>query len=287
MVAVSALAPKAQQAPEDWVREQVEFESGEDGATVTRFRIEAKKLNRERFRTLVSVVRKKDDTPETLAAKIDVQAARCKEPMVQVSAFLRGQVKQPVSIYPWPVEAEADDDGDDDDASSSSTASILDGALYRQLARHNEILLAKTLEMSHQMMQHLAGQNDRHEREREAVAKERLELFEAHRLMVTAQDEQLSKAERWRTIGKSVSTFADAIAFRMTRGNVAPDAHSATLLRGLKMLGSSITPEQSQQLAQVLTMEQLTTLATLTSPDDVEESPAESSPLPETETDPQ
>lgn len=287
MVAVSALAPKAQQAPEEWVREQVEFESGEDGATVTRFRIEAKKLNRERFRTLVSVVRKKDDTPETLAAKIDVQAARCKEPLVQVSAFLRGQVKQPVSIYPWPVEAEADDDGDGDDDASSSPSSILDGALYKQLARHNEILLSKTLELSQQMMLHLAGQNARHEEEREQLQKERLELFEAHRAMVMAQDEQKSKAERWRTIGQSISTFSDAIAFRMTRGQVAPDAQSAVLLRGLKSLGKSITPEQSQQLAGIFTMEQLTTLATLTSPDDVEDAPAESSPLPATETESQ
>lgn len=247
-----------EQTPEQWVAEQLMF-SDDDGSGVAKFRIEARNSERERFRAYVAVLRKSDDTPVSIYEKIDTQAARCKAPEVQVTAWLRRSTKQPVGIFNWPVEFESDE-GEEKEHEES-----IDSALYRQLARHNETLMANFMRLSQSTMMHLAGQNERFEQEREKVSQERLETFEVYkRAEGDAHDREL-KGMRWAKIGETLKTLGEAVAFRMTQGQVAPDAQSAVLLRSLHLLGQSITSEQAAAIQKILDANQLTLLTTLVS----------------------
>lgn len=283
-----------EQTPEEWITEQFSF-SSEEGAGVFKFRIEARHNDRERYRALVAVIRQKNDTPAAVFEKVDVQAARCQAPQVQVTAWMRQSTKQPVGIYNWPVEYESDEEEDDSDDDSKKG---FDAAMYRQLARHNETLMATMMRNSQSTMMHLASQNERYEVDRERLMRERSETFDLYQSIRENDADSKLKSERWGKIGDTFKTLGEAAAFRLTQGKVAPDAQSGILLRSLGMLRESITPEQAAGLQQILSANQLTLLATLvtepeeyaarsinppeTPPEAPQEPPAPPAPPPET-----
>lgn len=260
---------RREQTPEQWVTEQLAF-TLEDGARVYKFRVEARNRDGERFRPLVGVLRQATDTPDSLFNKLDLQAARCQSPQVQITAWLRQSTKQPIGIFQWPVEYQSDEeeeDNGDDDGRDTLDKSI--PAMYRQLAKHNETLMAAMMRNCQSTMMHLAGQNERFEGERTALMREREETFLALKTLHDSDDERVQKGERWTKVGETLKTIAEAAAFRLTQGKVAPDAQSSVLLRSLGMLRDSITPKQAEGLQKLLTANQLTLFATLvTEPED-------------------
>lgn len=255
---------RREQTPEEWVTEQLTFTT-EEGARVYKFRVEARNRDSERFRPLVAVLRQPKETRESLFNKLDLQAARCQSPQVQITAWLKQSTKQPIGIFLWPVEYQIDDDDDngDDGDDGNDTVGKTVPAMYRQIAKHNETLMGAMMRNCQSTLMHLAGQNERFEGERTALMREREETFHALKQLHDSEDDRIQKSDRWAKLGETFKTIAEATAFRITQGKVAPDAKSSVLLRSLAMLRDSLTPEQAMGLQKLLTANQLTLFATL------------------------
>ena len=78
------------------------------------------------------------------------------------------------------------------------------------------------------------------------------------------KDSREIESKKWDTLTTAGTTIAQAVAYKFTQGNVAPDAKANILDGALRRFGDGISEEQALALKQIFSQEQLIALHALT-----------------------
>ena len=241
------------ETPEAWVRKIVGLEDS-TGAAVAKLRLEVRQTRAEPFRRLLEIPLR-DRSATEVVHQIETEAGNSGYRMVRVSAwFTRG--KAPVSIFLWPTDDAAVEEEENFGGKPSD--------VLRQTLRHNEVLMSTMMNSQQMAMRHLASENDKLSKLAEQHLAERLELIEMIREQRLGVVAETSKAKRGDALLGMGDTLMNAVAFWMTNGKGNPGAREDVIVKMLRGLGQSWTPEQLAALQQALTREQFILLFEMT-----------------------
>lgn len=247
-----------QDSPLAWIAQQME--TGEAETPVYHFKIQAKERQGDRWAIKCDIRRRADDTPERIHDRIEREAARQNCAELRIIATVR-QSQTPVSTFPWPTDFIGDPEVDDHQADDKDGSLV---ALLKQSHRHNEFMLSALLKVCGSQASLTQQMQQQSKQQQEAIWAERLEMMALVKGFHDDKAEREAEKVKWETLGHAGKTMAEAMAYKLTQGKVAPDAKANILDGALRRFGSSITPEQAEALGSILTQPQLIALNALT-----------------------
>lgn len=243
--------------PMAWISQQIEHTDGE--VPVYNFRIQARERAGDRWKVVCAIRRKPADTPQSLFDRITVECDRQNAVELRVIATTR-QAQTPVSTYLWATDYIGNPNAEEPVA-DDETASA---AMMRQALRHNEQLLGALMKVCGAQVSAFTAMQGQAKAQQDAAWSERIEMMHVMRNLYFEKDEREVETKKWDALAQAGTTFAQAAAYKMTQGNVAPDAKANILDSALLKLGATITPEQAEALGGILSQEQLVMLNALT-----------------------
>jgi len=242
-----------EETPESWVRSIVGLEDGE-GSPIAKVRLEVRQTRHEKFSRLLEIPIA-GQTPSDLVQQITKEAEHSGYREVRVSAWFP-RAKAPSSLFSWPTDDLGDvldDEGDEDGVGLSA-------AVVRQALRHTEVFMTSMMQQQALTMRHLTEQNRELSRMAHQHMAERVEMIELIRKMRLENSTEESTLKRNDALVDSLQTLTNAVAMRLTDGKASPGAREDVIVKMLRGLGESITPEQEEVMRSALTPEQLSVL---------------------------
>jgi hypothetical protein len=239
---------------------QIRTEAGE---RVVRLKVEVRQSSKERKwhpHAFVPVPAQVDgDTAQQLVHLVSTEVENSDHRQARCVALFQG-TKVPVSTRPWETPYSDDDDDDGGGLNGQDPAT----AIVAQCMRHNEVLLMRMQLMADAQIKNLTRQNELLAGQQEAILKDRLELANAYRTVLLEQGELEAKTARDVSLAESAKVLVQAFAYKLSGGTVAQDERLNTLERMLRTFGDTLTEEQAESLAGMLTPSQLIALQAMT-----------------------
>lgn len=248
------------QTPHAWVSDCIRIAT-QDGVRVSRFRIEGRASPRERKWTQHSHVQVGPDADaEALTDQINVEVENLGARFARVVALLPNS-QLPVATRPWSTAY--DDDVDDDDGDPDDARGAM-ARIVGQALRHSEAFAARMQTMADHHVANLQRQNAQLLEMQNALIAERLQVAQSQRDTIIAQADEAATRKRTDALTEGGMMILSAFAYKLTGGNIGGDGKLRTLIKILQTIGRSITDEQAEKMAGILSPEQFAALASVT-----------------------